>query len=249
MEIVAVPAPVEIEPRRPGPDRRLDLYWALAVSALASAIYVAALVLRAVPPEGLAIVFFAAAPVSAGFALLVLLVRARAERDSALDWFCAGLAVAWVAMLLQLISFPVVDEGGGVFGTNDQSSAALYLWFHLALALGALAGALEVPFAWRLPSLVAGVGFSLLLAVNAFELPLLLRPDASFTGLLVGAEYVLVGVIVVASVLWVLRVGRAAPALRGWVGVALSLSAYDVLLNAFAAERSPQCGGRACRCE
>ncbi len=228
---------VSIEPRRPRPDRRLDLYLALAVTALASLVYVAALIFHLVPPEGMAVVFFAAAPICAGFALVVLLVRARAERDSALRWFCGGLVVAWVSMVLQLISFPSVSDSGGVLGTNTQSNAALYLWFHLAPAVAAIAGALNASPIWRVPSTVAGVGVALLIATDAVPLPMLLRPDASFTGLLVGAEYVLVGVVALAAVLWVLRVGRTAPALRGWVGVALSLSVYDVLLNAFAAER------------
>lgn len=228
---------MSIEPRRPGPDRRLDLYVALGVTTVASLVYIAALVLHVVPAEGMAVVFFAAAPICAGFALVVLLVRSRAERDWALRWFCGGLIVAWVSMVLQLISFPSVSETGGVLGTGDQSSAALYLLFHLAPAVAAMAGALNAPPVWRIPVTAAGVVLAVLIAVDAVPLPLLLRPDASFTGLLLGAEYLLVAVVTVAVVMWVLRVGRTAPALRGWVGVALSLSVYDVLLNAFAAER------------
>ncbi len=113
----------------------------------------------------------------------------------------------------------------------------MYLLFHLAPAVAAIAGALNAPPAWRIPVTAAGVVLAVLIAVDAVPLPLLLRPDASFTGLLLGAEYLLVAVVTVAVVMWVLRVGRTAPALRGWVGVALSLSVYDVLLNAFAAER------------
>ncbi|MGZ4494217.1 MAG: PP2C family protein-serine/threonine phosphatase [Nocardioides sp.] len=228
---------VEIEPRLPAPDRRLDLVWALGVTALASVAYVGALILHLVPGRDWAVVFFGAAPICAAFALVVLHVRGRAERDAAVRWFAAGLAVAWLAMVLQLISFPVLSPGGGPFGTDAQSNAALYLWFHLAPAAAAVAGALNAPRAWRLPSTVAGAAVAVLFAVNAVPLPVLLLPDATFTGLLVGLEYAAVGVLAVAATLWVLRVGRAAPALRGWVGVALSLSLYDVLLNAFAAER------------
>ncbi len=237
MEGASAEPPFQIEPRRPGPDRRLDLYLALAVTAVAAAAYVASLAWRGHPPHGLAVVFFAAAPISAGFALVVLLVRARTERDPALRWFCAGLVVAWVAMVLQLISFPAVAADGGFFGTDDQSSSALYLWFHLALALGVAAGALKAPVFWRIPYAVGGVVLSLLFAIDAVPLPKMLRSDATFTGLLVGLEYLLAGVVALAALLWVLRVGRAAPALRGWVGVALSLSVYDVLFNALGGER------------
>ena len=227
----------EIEPRRPRPERHLDLYAALAVGAVASLAYVLALVLELVPPKGLAVVFFAAPSICAAFALVVLPVRARAESDSALAWFSVGLAVAWTAITLQLISFPAVSNDGGPLGTDDQSNAALYLVFHLALAGGALAGALGAPARGRLPALAVGVVCTFLLATNTIPLPMLLRADTSFTGPLIGAEYALVLVIALAAVLWILRAGRETSTLRGWVGVALSLSVYDVLLNAFAAER------------
>ena len=71
----------EIDPRRPRPERRLDLYAAVGVGALASVAYVAALLMQFVPPRGLSVVFFAAAPISAAFALVVLAVRWRGERD------------------------------------------------------------------------------------------------------------------------------------------------------------------------
>ena len=51
-------------------------------------------------------------------------------------------------------------------------------------------------------------------------------PESALTALTAGA-----------AVLWVLRVGRAPSALRGWVGVALSLSAYDLALNAIGGAR------------
>lgn len=229
--------PMDIGPRRPRPERRFDLYSALLVTAVATSAYVAALLLDVVPPAGLAVAFFAAAPICAVFASVVLLARARAERDQAVAWFGSGLVVAWTAMVLQLISFPAVAEGGGIFSTSDESSAALYLLFHLALAAAAVAGALDAPPAWRLPATGAGVLLSFLLAIDVIPLPALILADATFTGVLVAMEYALAVVIGLAAVIWVRRVGRAAPAIRGWVGVGLSLSVYDVLLNAFAAER------------
>ena len=231
------PATWELDPRRPRPERRLDLYAAVAVAALASVAYLVALMLDAVPPRGLSVVFFAAAPISAAFALVVLAARWRAERDPALSWVSAGLAVGWLAMVLQLISFPTVNPGGGPLGTNDQSSAALYLMFHLALPMGALAGALRAPVVWRLPAAALGIGFTVLLAVNAIPLPTLLRPDTSFTPPLLGVEYGMAVFTTIVAVTWIRRAGRDATTLRGWVGVALSLATYDLLFNAFAAER------------
>ena len=46
---------LEMAPRHPPPERRLNLYVALAVAALASALYVVALLLDFVPPRGLAV--------------------------------------------------------------------------------------------------------------------------------------------------------------------------------------------------
>ena len=214
-----VPTP-EMAPRHPPPERRLNLYVALAVAALASALYVVALMLDFVPPRGLAVVFFAAAPINAAFALVVLAVRARAEDDAALGWFSAGLGVGWLAMTLQLISFPAVTPGGGPLGTSDQGSAALYLLFHVATAAGALAGALGAPTRWRLPFTTVGLALSMVLAVNWIPLPTLLRPDTSFTGPLLGLEYGLAAATAVAaerfSAMW-------------WASLSLRVATYAVL--------------------
>jgi serine phosphatase RsbU (regulator of sigma subunit) len=229
--------PWEMDPRRPRPERRLDLYVAVAIGALASLAYAVALSFDVVPPRGLSVVFFAAAPISAAFAVVVIGMRWRAEADPALSWVSAGLAVGWFAMVLQLVSFPAVLPGGGPLGTSDQSSAALYLLFHLAFVGGALAGALGAPASWRLPALVLGAAVAVLLAVDLVPLPVLLRKDTTFTPLLLATEYVVVAFTAVVAVAWVRRAGRSATTLRTWVGVALSLALYDVLLNAFAAER------------
>lgn len=230
-------AAVEMPPRTPRPVRRLDLLAALGTGALACAAYVVALLATEVPPRGLAVVFLAAAPLFGLCALPILAVRARAEGVPALGWASGGLVVGVVAMVLQLISFPTVSPDGGVFGTGGQSSAALYVLFHLAWAGGAAAGALQAPLSWRWPSVAAGVAVAVLLGADAIPLPLLLRPDGSFTPTLIVAEYVLAVVVGACAIVWVWRTGLSPQPLRGWVGVALSLSAYDVLLNAFGGAR------------
>ena len=85
--------------------------------------------------------------------------------------------------------------------------------------------------------MAVGVALAFLFSVDAIPLPLLLRPDGTFTTILIVAEYALTLVIGVCAVVWVWRTGLTPQPLRGWVGVALSLSAYDVLLNAFAGSR------------
>jgi serine phosphatase RsbU (regulator of sigma subunit)/anti-sigma regulatory factor (Ser/Thr protein kinase) len=226
-----------MDPRRPRPERRLNLYAAIGVGALASLVYLGALLLDLVPPRGLSVVFFAAAPISAAFAIVVIGARWRAERDPALGWASAGLAVGWVAMVLQLVSFPAVTPDGGPLGTGDQSNAALYLMFHLAFACGALAGALGASVVWRWPAIVAGLGLTVVLALDWIPLPVLLRADTTFTAPLLGLEYGMAAFTALVAVVWIRRAGRQATALRGWVGVALSLAVYDLVLNAFAAER------------
>jgi serine phosphatase RsbU (regulator of sigma subunit) len=154
-----------------------------------------------------------------------------------LSWVSAGLTVGVVAMVLQVVSFPVVTTGGGLLGTGDDSNAALYLLFHLSLAAGAAAGALSAPMRWRIPSVVAGWVVALLLALDLVPLPELLRGGVSFTPLLVVLELVLAGLVAGTTALWVLRAGRSAVVPYGWIGVALSLSVYDLLLNGVEAER------------
>lgn len=228
---------LQIGPRTARPDRRVDALLLLAATFAAVAVYVAALLLHQRPPRALSITFFAAAPVCAAFALVVLESRARAVRDGALAWVSAGLTVGIVAMALQLASFPTVTTAGGLLKTSDDASAALYLVFHASLAAGAAAGALGAPVRWRAPAVAVGCAVAVLLAVDAFPLPDLIRADTYFTPLLVGVEFVLAVLIAAVTALWVLRLGRATAALYGWIGVALSLSVYDVVLNGLGAER------------
>lgn len=226
-----------IGPRSARPDRRVDVLLLLAATLGAALVYVGALLLEIHPPRGVAVAFFAAPPICATFAVVLLETRARADHDPRLAWVSAGVTVGIIAMILQVISFPAVSRNGGFLGTGVQSNAGLYLLFHLSFAAGAIAGALGGPIRWRVPSLLVGWAVAVLLAVNAIPLPELLASLTTYTPLLIGVEVVVAVLAAVATTVWVLRVGRTATALHGWVGVALSLSVFDLLLNALGAER------------
>ncbi|MGZ8738019.1 MAG: PP2C family protein-serine/threonine phosphatase [Nocardioides sp.] len=228
---------LQMSPRSDSPDRRVDVLLLLVATFGAAAIYVGTLLLEVHPPRGLIVAFFVAPPICAMFAIFILSSRARADRDPRLAWVSAGVAVGVVAMVLQLVSFPVVAPDGGLFGTSDRSSAALYLLFHLAFAAGVAAGAFGVPVRWRLPVVVVGWAFALLLATDLIPLPKLIHAGTEYTPLLIAEEVVLATLTAAATAVWVLRVGRSTAPLHGWIGVALSLSVYDVLLNAIGAER------------
>ena len=219
------------------PEARFDTYSALATAGVAAAAYVGALFLPGSLPQGLAASLFAVAPVLGAVAAVVLWSRGRATADPSLIWVSSGVAVAVTGMGLQLMGLPFVAENGGPLGTSGDSSAALYLGFHLALAGGVAAAALGCPAGWW-PWAVGGSALLLVwVATDLVPLPTLLTARQTFTGLLVGAEIVLAVVIAGALLLWVRRIGRSARSLHGWVVVALSLSVYDVLLNAVAARR------------
>jgi hypothetical protein len=226
-----------MEPRTILPERRVNLAWMLGVTLAACAGYALALSAHVLPPPGMAIVLFTTVPVCASVAAVVLVAQTGTDRDQSEGWVAAGLSVAVVAMVLQVISFPAVAANGGLLGTSDQASATLYLLFHIAFAAGAVAGALRMPPGWQLRGVLAGLVVVVAVAIDAVPLPVLLRNGAEFTPLLVGLELVLVLGTGVALALWVTRVRRPAPAPKGWVAVALSLSLYDVLLNGLGSER------------
>lgn len=226
-----------IGPRSARPDRRVDLYLILAGTFAACSVYVAALLIDVLPPRGLAIPFYAAAPLAGLFAVVILEMRWRADGDGRLAWVSGGVAVAVAAMVLQLISFPLVAPSGGFLDTSDQANASLYLLFHLALGAGVLAGALEASTRWRVPTVLAGLAVAVLLALDVIPLPVLLRSGVRFTPAFIAATLLVAALTTTAAVLWVLRVGRSAPTLHGWVGVAASLAVYDLVLVALAAER------------
>lgn len=215
---------------------RVDLVGALAATAATAGLYVVALSGDVLPPAGMSVLLLVAAPLLAASALPILVVRARSEADPALMWFASGLGVSLVAMVLQLVSFPVVSPGGGPLRTGDTSSAQLYLLFHLALALGVFAAVLRLPGRCRPWFVVLGSLLALACATNRVPSPpLLLGPV--FTPLLTAVEFVLAGVVALAAVVWVRRVGRSARHLRAWAAVALSLSSYDLVLNAVSSRR------------
>src|SRR3954451_19952948 len=228
---------VELDPRTPGPIRRLDVYVALGTTAFACLAYAVTLVTSGVPPRGSSVVLFAAVPLLAAVALVVLGSRARSETDPALQWVTAGLLVTMVAVVLQLFAFPEISNAGGPLGTDAQSRSGLFLLYHGALSAGAVAGALGVNVRWRWPAVTAGLALGLLLTVDAVPLPLLLRSEGSYTPALVGAQWLMAALVALSAALWLWRVGRAPTALRGWVGVGLFLSAYDVLLSAVSGAR------------
>jgi hypothetical protein len=198
---------------------------------------VVALSVRELPPVSLSVALFASAPLAASVAVAVLADRARREKDLPLRWVAAGLLLAVVAMVLQLISFPTVADGGGPLGTDRDGSAALYLAFHLAFPLGVVAGALRLSPRWVVPSFITGALLVVGLASGLLPLPSLLTPEQSFTDLLVRIEWAVLVVQVAALVMWAVTEGPVSTPLRGWVGVALAISCSDVALNALAGER------------
>jgi serine phosphatase RsbU (regulator of sigma subunit) len=217
---------------------RVDLVGTLVATAAAVTLYVLALRVHATPPSGMSVLLLVAAPLLAASVLPVLVVRARAEDDAALMWFAAGLGVSLVAMVLQLISIPIVVPGGGPFGTRATPSAQLYLLFHLALALGVLAAMLRLPGRSRPWFVALGSLLALACATNHVPSPPLLQEDdAVFTPLLGAVGLVLAGVVALAAVTWTRRIVPSARHLRAWAGVALSISAYDLVLFAVSSRR------------
>ncbi|MGZ4652245.1 SpoIIE family protein phosphatase [Oryzihumus sp.] len=227
----------ELEPRTPTPVRRLDLVVAVGTAAFAGLAYVAALFTDTLPPSGLSVAFVVATPLCSAFATVILLRRSRAEGDEALGWVVTGLGVGLLAMVLQTLAFPFVMPSGGPLGTSTPSASALFLTYHLSFAAGAVLGILRTPPRWRPVAAGAGVVLVVVFALDLVPFPQLLRPDGSYLPLLRVLLLVTGGLVAVAAVLWVHRVGRAPEALRGWVGVALSLSVYDLVLNAVGGQR------------
>ena len=209
----------------------------LAAGATAAVAYVLALSTNLLPPPGFAVVLFAATPVLAAVALPVLASRAAAEDDDDLHRVVAGLAVALPAMLLQLVSLPLVAPGGGLLGTSNSANAALYLAFHAALVVGALLALLRVRGRWRRWFVVGGWLVVAGVAAGAVAVPLLLLDSGEFTALLIGTDLVLGGVTAAVAAVWAIRSGRTARPLQTAICVALSLSAYDLVLNAISARR------------
>jgi len=228
---------VVFDARAPRPEPRLHLTIALAAAAGAVLAYVAALYTELLPPRSIIVALIASVPVSTLVALVIVRSRAIAEDDSRLRWVGAGLVVAFAAQVLQLMGFPLVTLDGGPLGTSPDSIAALYLAFHAALAGFALLGALSAPLHWRRPALGLGVAVTAALALDLVPLPDLIQGSGRFTPTLTTVELVMAVATLGCTALWLRSVGRTPRLLQAWVGIALSLSAYDLLLNAATTDR------------
>ena len=223
--------------RAPRPQTRLDVRGAVVASSAAAAVYLAALVSNMQLPRGFSAVLFTVTTTCALAATALLGMRANAEDDEPLRWATAGLAVACAAMVLQLISFPAVSGGGGIFASDGISSALEYLAWHLAPACGMLLGALGCPARWRRWLVAAGLLLVGLAARPGWPLPLLVRADGSFTRLLVALELAAAVATALVAAVWYRWSGRRPTATQGWLTVTLVLSCYDLLLNALASKR------------
>lgn len=226
-----------LDARVPRPEPRLNLPIALAAAAGAALSYLLALHADAFPPRSMTVTLLASVPFCALLALVIIRSRAAAEDDPRLRWAGTGLALSLVALVLQLIAFPLVASGGGPLSSSPDAVAGLYLVFHVALAGSALLGALSVSLRWRPPVLVVGLVLTLSIALDLLPLPDLVRGSGVFTATLTVVELVLAVATLACTLLWLRRVGRTPRLMHGWVGIALSLSAYDLFLNAATAER------------
>jgi serine phosphatase RsbU (regulator of sigma subunit)/anti-sigma regulatory factor (Ser/Thr protein kinase) len=225
-------------PDRPArPQARVNLLGALAATAAAAFVLVVALMAEISPPHELALLFVAVIPVLGGVALPVVVSRARAERDGTLGWFAAGLTVSVAAAALQTLSFPGLLPGGGPLHTGATGNALLNLLMHVAMPLGVVLAAVGAPGRWRRWFVWVGLLLVVVCALDVLPLPRLVLAGGRYSATLVVAQLVVAWFIAVAAVVWVRRAGPSVTALRGWAGVALSLSAYDLVLSAIAAQR------------
>ena len=210
---------------------RIDLYSAFGVTLAAATVYLVAIFTRGQPPEGLSVSLFTAAPVTAALALGILWFVGGTFNDPLLRWFAVGLAIAVPAMVLQLISFPLVSPDGGPLATSRDSSAALYLLFHVAPAGCALAGVRRLSLHWGRPVAVGGIVLAVLLALDLVPLPVMLEADRTYTPTLIALEAVCALLGLGAAAAWTRSVGRTPSALHTWIGVALMLAVADLLFN------------------
>jgi serine phosphatase RsbU (regulator of sigma subunit) len=226
-----------LEPRRDRPQGRFNLVAGLAVAVVASLAYVLALTVRSLPSPSVAAALFTAGPVLCLVALIIYWSVTSDLTEPAARWAAAGIAVSFVALTLQYISFPIVAADGGVFGTGVQSSAALYLLFHFALYAGAAVGAAGLSPRWVGPFVLGGAATALAIALDLVPLPVLIDAQVVFTPLVRGLDGVLLVMGAVATLGWVRRAGRTTTPLAGWFGVGLALSLAELGLNAAAAQR------------
>lgn len=166
----------------------------------------------------------------------VLALRARLEQDQALRWCAVGLLVAASAQILQLLAFNRLSPGGGIFGSHATNSTMLGLYWHVALALGVLAGGYPSLRRWRRPALVVGILISLLLA-QPWLAPgprTFTHVDGWFTPLLVVLQLAIMALLALAAVRWAARSGLRATAATGFVTFTLVMCIYDLLFSTLA---------------
>jgi serine phosphatase RsbU (regulator of sigma subunit) len=226
-----------IRQRGPLPALSFNLVAGLGATVAAAAGCVIALSLGRLPGPSSSIILLTLAPACGLLALPVLSARGRAESDLPVEWVAGGLAVTCLALVLQLISFPSVSSSQGPLHTGGQGSAQLYLTFHVWLYGSALAGALRVPRRWIRRAWRVGTGLCVLEAVNGVPSPGLLTPQENYTGPLVVVEWVIVLLGLVALAWWTRSAGRLPTPLRGWIGVSVLLSCYELAFNALAGRR------------
>lgn len=226
-----------ITPRGSRPVVRVDVWGALAATALAGLAYLLALSTDVLPSIGSSIVLFTLAPTFAVIAAILFSARARDERDAMLGWVATGLVVSALALILQMISYPTIVSGGGPLHTGTNGSSHLYLLFHWGLAGGVLLGLLRINPAWRPVALVVGVAVTVLAALEVIPSPAMINADGRFSIVTLALEWATAAVLVPLTIVWALRSGREPPALYSWVAVALSLEAYELVLNALAGRR------------
>ncbi len=224
--------------RPPRPELRVNLVGTLAATSLAFIAYLAALFSDVHLPEAFSGVLLAVAPACAIPATMLLAVRARAEQDESLRAVTAGLAVACVGMVLQLIAFRAVSPGGGVFATSSAGTALLFITWHAALPAGALASTLGRPRKLRRRiGLAVGVIVQFVFATALPSSFKLVHDDGSYTGTFLAMMLVLIVFIGAVLVRWVHRTGLRPTVTRGWITIAMVLSVYDVGLNAIGHQR------------
>jgi serine phosphatase RsbU (regulator of sigma subunit)/anti-sigma regulatory factor (Ser/Thr protein kinase) len=218
--------------RPPKPELQLNLLGTLAATSLALLAYLAALLAHLSLPKPFAIVLLAVAPACAIPATVVMAIRARAEQDEALRAVTAGLVIADVGMVLQLIAFRGLSPGGGVFGTTSTGSGLLNLTWHLALPSGALAATLGRPRSPRRRiGLAIGVALLFLFATSAPASWVIVKGDGSYSVAYVLALLAVILFTIGVVVRWIRRNGLRPTATRGWITIAMVLSVYDLVLN------------------
>lgn len=213
------------------------MWTAVAATLLAWVAYIVAAQLGVRPSPGFAVVLFTVAPTFALVAAVVLWCSSRTDGDLAVGWVAAGLVVGFVAMALQLLSFPAVSPDGGPLRTGGNGSSLLYLLYHWSLILAAAAGTVRADLRWRRYALAAGLAAAAVLALDLVKSPRMLRADQSFTPPLIFLEQVTLAAAVLVAIAWVAGAGRRAPAMHAWIGMALAFNAYDTIFNAVAGRR------------